>query len=122
MTRKRVIWSLSALLGCLVALHLTRLEGIDGVVYQLLATDRYETIFAPGFSDGAFRRIVVGLTKQQVYEALGRPLVVYPIYGAGKEREQWWYSKPKSGRSFHLRTVDFREGRVVGKHAEFYLG
>src|SRR5690349_8410431 len=40
-----------------------------------------DTNYAPGFTEQAFSKIVVGMTKESVQEQLGQPLYIYAKHG-----------------------------------------
>lgn len=69
----------------------------------------HPTHYASGYSDSAFNKITVGMTKKQVLAILGEP------YGGPDDNEQsWWYSGPDNAeQNFHMRTVEFDSHGIV---------
>jgi hypothetical protein len=97
---------------------------IDGVVGELFALTLHEdTVYAPAYSDGKWRQVSVGMTEEQVHHLLGAPqnrwVIDYPTQPPVDYGERWSYSPGDT--NFRCRVLLFRAGRVVEKHAEFYL-
>jgi hypothetical protein len=98
------------------------LDGYSGWFISLLASVE-DTVYAPGYSDGAFRRLRIGMSEQEVAGLLGEPLEKYdtdPDLHGGFLRG-WKYARSANDQSYRVRCVRFREGRVADVISEFYL-
>lgn len=77
------------------------------------------TVYAPGYSDEAFRSISEGMTTQELIQVLGPPIHVWPSPPPPENRVQymnWSYTKSSMQESF---TIGTKEGfnirlRMVG--------
>lgn len=58
---------------CLAALHVYHVEGLQGYVLSLFV-QKWDTQYAPGFTDTAFRRIRQGMSEAEVSRVLPPPL------------------------------------------------
>jgi outer membrane protein assembly factor BamE (lipoprotein component of BamABCDE complex) len=78
-----------------------------------------DTRFAPGYSEGGFERVKVGMTKAEVLSLLGPPFDPGTV-----GQSSWHYTQ--DGKCFWAdwawldRTVVFRDERVVEKIARIY--
>jgi hypothetical protein len=87
-----------------------------------LVTGDERTKYAPGFTEEAFSRVRVGMTRDEVHTLLGEPLVrsspswLWPEAG-------WRYSDQVTGTShYHQRDISFsRDGRVTEIVRGFYF-
>ena len=78
---KRVLFGLVLVVGCAAALHAYSLEGIDGWIFSRLEIHfPQDTVYAPGYSDQAFRRVRRNMTEAEVRNVLPRPLAEVWIY------------------------------------------
>lgn len=115
--------------SCLFGLHFYLLDGLPGTLFSLVATS--DTVYAPGYSDEKFRSIHNGMIEGDVYSLMGTPIEVWirsdghwrrVPYGVMKTNDiQWNYSASPSDKSYFRRVIQFRNGNVTGKVAEFYL-
>jgi len=87
-----------------------------GVVVSGLS-DNDSTVYAPGYSDGGFRKVTVGMHRSDVLDLLGPP-VHYWNY-EGRFWGEWAYS-PEDG-DYRRREIAFRNDIVVEKLAEYWL-
>ncbi len=107
-------------LGAGLIYLLRPLDGYDGWFLSQLAL-KEDTVYAPGYSDEAFRMVRVGMSQLEVRSLLGEPL---DVYGPGARRDDvvgWRYSKSAGGASYRIRTVHFQSERVVRVSSRFYL-
>jgi hypothetical protein len=91
------------------------LDGWGGVILPLFS-ESSETVYAPRYSDFAFRRVHTGMTAGEVTKLVGPPLreLLRP-YGL-----VWVYSDSPVSRSYRRRLVIFaRDGRVSEVSAGF---
>lgn len=114
--RQVVCWAFLAFMASLVPLHFWLLDGLDGLLFSL-GSD-ISTVYAPGYSDHAFRRVRVGMSSNEVVALLGPPLVV-TIHTDG--REGWAYSDKERDTSHFQRGVSFRNGVVCSKNSSYYM-
>ena len=91
------------------------LDGFTGLLGGLLGHE--DTVYASGYSDRSFRSIDSGMTRDQVHETIGLPLVVWTNQGALVE--QW--SRSPSDTDYRRRLIYFRNDRVTKKIAEYYF-
>lgn len=110
---------------------------------------RHDTVYASEFADARFERIAVGMSEEEVIDALGIPLFVSErsngrfvreiAIGADGQRSvvsgssepvgaqtidefDWVYTRPGSESDhYYVRFVTFGpRGTVISKHASFY--
>jgi hypothetical protein len=104
----------------LVAVQCEPLDGYDGWVLSHLA-QKEDTMYAPQYTDAGFRRVVVGMTEEEVSSLVGTPLEVYSAEDDGKQLVGWRFSRSARGASYRIRAVLMGEGRVTKVFREFYL-
>jgi hypothetical protein len=98
-----------------VLFQVTTLDGWQGVFLPLFSEDS-ETVYAPGYSYIAFRKVRIGMRDSEVRELIGEPLKVV----AKPAGDVWVYSDSATSRSYRMREVLFdQRGRVVEVMAEF---
>ena len=108
-------------LSCGVLAERVLLDGVVGVIFDAILES--DTEFAPGYTDAGFLVIQPGMTQQFVHRVLGKPLERWE--SSSRKRleiqysERW--SRSPGGTNYHCRVVHYRDGRVVGKHSEFYV-
>jgi hypothetical protein len=93
-----------------------RLDGTAGCWLPALVEE--DTEYALGYSTAAFRRLRIGMSKDEVFALLGEPLDRYPVEGA---REGWRWTRSPGDRSYRVRVALFTGGRVSEVLHEFYL-
>jgi hypothetical protein len=96
------------------------IDGIDGWLWSLSLEE--DTVYAPGYSDAAFRGIRRGMSVEEVHKLLGPPLSRWDVSwtdDGGNFSERWSHSPGDT--NFRNRVVRFRAGHVDWKHAEFYV-
>lgn len=93
------------------------IDGISGVLGSLLL--REDTLYASGYSDFNWRRVQIGMTRQDVHDLLGQPLSQWALGNPGENGERW--SLSPSDTNFRCRVLLFRDNRVRSKHSEFYF-
>jgi len=96
--------------------HFYSLDGLFGSI-AAAAMDK-GTVYAPGYTDRAFRRVAPGMSEADVRELLGEPLHVDETrWGT----VIWSYSKSPSDASYRYRNVVLESGRVVRIRHGLYL-
>ncbi len=77
-------------LGTLVSItfvHVYLLDGIDGWLFGILFAEDEDTFYASGYSEKAFRQIHLGMSRLDVVNLLGRPLIRSWLYQDTEQRE-----------------------------------
>jgi hypothetical protein len=159
---KYTLIALAGVVAVLGAAHAYSLEGLHGWMFARMMEE--DTMYAPGFSDAAFRRIRHGMTEADVIRVVAPPLGEVWFYddgsvtgasvgfsgdrvdhadgaahprlarvaaGATKDdvrkmlgephEKSFVYSRSKADKSYHVRAVIFRAGRVTERISEFYV-
>jgi hypothetical protein len=98
-----------------VALHALP-DGWPGSAGPLLFLD--DTQFSPTYSATGFLRVSRGMREAEVEQLAGTPLERYQVepglYG-------WRWTRSPHDSHYRVRSVLFRDGRVVNKASEFYV-
>jgi hypothetical protein len=82
---------------------------------------RRNTTYAPGFSEKAFRTIVVGDSEERVIDLLGEPLEQTIDYNTDPPGTYLWYAKPIGPSENHvLRNIVIRDGRVARIYGQIW--
>jgi outer membrane protein assembly factor BamE (lipoprotein component of BamABCDE complex) len=75
---KRLLVGLVAMAALAVVVHVYSLEGLDGLLFA--KTVHEDTIYAPGYSDAAFRKVHRSMTEADVLRVLPAPIAEVWIY------------------------------------------
>lgn len=106
---------LGGLVVVAILFQLATLDGWQGVFLPLLS-ESSGTVYAPGYSYFAFRRIRIGMTVTAVKALIGEPLKIV----ARPTGDAWVYSDSPVSRSYRMREVMFDpQGQVAKVVAEF---
>lgn len=106
---------LGGLVVVAILFQLATLDGWQGVFLPLLS-ESSGTVYAPGYSYFAFRRIRIGMTVTAVKALIGEPLKIV----ARPTGDAWVYSDSPVSRSYRMREVMFDpRGQVAKVVAEF---
>jgi outer membrane protein assembly factor BamE (lipoprotein component of BamABCDE complex) len=97
-----------------VQMAATSLDGVSGAIISIPFHDT--TVYAPNYTDAAYRRIKVGETEEDVRKMLGEP---FEHDSPDGYVARWRYAKSRSDSHYRMRQVSFKNGRVVSK--EHYL-
>jgi hypothetical protein len=111
---------LAATCTCVGIAHAYLIDGVDGFLFSLAVPE--DTVYAPGYSDAGFRKVRIGMTREQVYALIGPPQRSWPVEnadGTADSGARWSHSPGDT--NFRCRVVLFASDRVSDKHAEFYL-
>lgn len=106
-------------IGSLVAVQVSTIDGMPGVIGGLLGED---TVYAVGYTDSAWRRVSIGMTRSDVVRLLGTPQKewrIKPSRNGAENGARWSYSPGDT--NYRCRVLLFRHGVVVEKHSEFYF-
>jgi hypothetical protein len=84
----------------------------------------FETVYAPGYSEGQFRRVRVGMTPNEVESIVGRPSRKDSTSQRCSPSENWIYSEPPPhgtiGDNYWTRWVLFDDGKVAAIVDDYY--
>lgn len=100
--------------SALLFTHYALLDGVKGLVFPIVFPD--STVYAPNYKEDAFRKLSLGMSKQDVIRVLGPPLEKDTCDGL----ERWRYSGSSSDSHYRVRQLIFKNGHVVERTA-FYL-
>lgn len=101
-----------------------KIDGVSGEIWDLVyATD---TKYADGYSDKRFDEVKIGMTEQEVLDALGEPLTQWNPYQNTRFHDKanfigFQYSMSPTDTHYRLRQVYFNEGVVAEKIGYFYV-
>lgn len=101
-------------------LGLLALEFLVIIFLMVTETESYfwpypsiDTKYAPGFSEGKFRQVKVGMSQDEVFAILGKPLGVQPF----SEGTRFFYSEdgaaPIGDFAWLGRLIDVKDGKVT---------
>jgi hypothetical protein len=118
---------MSFLIASGATIALISLDGLGGLVFGLLGEE--DTVYAPGYSDRAFRQVEIGMSQQEVLSLLGEPISPFRLTGeplmdwsrAFPAEWCWEYSHSPSDSDFRIRCVYIENGKVVGKRAGYWV-
>ena len=81
-----------------------------------------DTEYTNGYTEAGFRKIVQGMTVEEVHEILGPPHGRWDTSKNknGTEYGERWSWSPGS-ENYRCRTILFKEDRVERIHSEFYV-
>lgn len=117
--KKTLKW-MCAVLGLvaitLLSLHIWLIDGLDGLIWGSLFQE--DTAYATGYSDSAWRSVRIGMAQADVHAAIGEPLQIWTNEDASVGMS--WSSSP-GDTHYRCRVLQFRDGHVLEKHAEFYV-
>ena len=115
---KKTIISIFALLlmtAVAATYHFRSMDGLDGLFFSRLFQE--DTIYAPGYSDTAFRKVTVGMSQAEVLALLGPPISEWE---ACDNMAMGW-SKSPGDTHYRQRVVFFQNGVVTKTLSEFYV-
>ena len=90
-------------------------DGIRGLVLPVFFPDT--TVYAPNFQEDAFRKLGLGVDKQEVIRSLGPPLERDTCEGL----ERWRYSQSASDSHYRVRELVFENESLAEKTAFFLV-
>jgi len=91
-------------------------DGLEGAI--LLLTEGDHTEYATSYSEGAFRRVRMGMSPTEVEAILGRPLDEWKENDRGV---RWRWTRRGSGsKAYRMRVVTFRDGKVADVYVDVY--
>ncbi len=94
-----------------------KLDGYSGLLLSiLLFTD--DTKYSDNYSGWKFLKIKKGMTKNQVYDILGKPFVIFnPI----EDVFALQYSKSPKDTHYRIRTIYLKDDKVIERFSFFYV-
>jgi len=113
---KQVAVALVAVSAILVCLHRWLIDGIDGLIWGALFQE--DTAYAAGYTDHGWRTARRGMTEEGVLDRIGVPLQVWTNQD-GSVGMRW--SRSPGDTHYRCRALEFSNGRVSEKYAEFYV-
>ena len=116
--RRRVLLSAIGGVALTAVLHLASLDGWPQTLFPLLGLD--DTEFAPGYTAPGFWSVRQGMTREDVASRIGQPITRYRDPRSPAE-ESWVFSRSPHSADYRVRSVRFRDGRVVERHSEYYF-
>ena len=94
-----------------------KLDGYSGLLISIsLFTD--DTKYSENYSGWKFLKIKKGMTKNQVYDILGKPIAVFT---REKGVESLQYSKSPKDTHYRIRQVYMKDNKVIERFSEFYV-
>lgn len=116
-----------ALAACTLAF--VHASSVNGWVSALAPGFGFETEYAPGYSEEAFREIEPGMLQEDVLQRLGEPLFRDWDHGLGlgytpifmdRGEECWHWSRSATYTHYSVRTTHFQDGVVSEKVAYIF--
>lgn len=115
-----VIVSVAAGPRLLLGLDAYPVDGVAGLIGPFIAPE--DTAYAPHYTLQGWKRVRVGMSRDEADAILGAPQLVYPVNGGSDGADvgaRWSYSPGDT--NFRCRVLLFRRGVVVEKHSEYYF-
>jgi len=118
---KKILVNLGILILILIGLKQVvpslKLDGYSGLFFNiLLFTD--DSKYSDNYSGWKFLKIKKGMTKNQVYNILGKPIVVFsPSEGIVSLQ----YSKSPKDTHYRIRQVYLKDNKVIKRISYFYV-
>ncbi len=100
-------------------LHLYLLDGLDGALWSLPLKE--DTAYAPDYTDRGFRKVRIGMSRNDVTELLGEPIETWIITEVTPTIEYGAWSTSPLDTHYRRRLVAFSENRVVRIVSEFWV-
>ena len=97
-----------------------RRDGLKGALLGAIFGE--DTVYADEYSHDRFAEIELGMSEKEVYSRIGPPISTWQTPSQIKDGEhsaRWSYSPGDT--HFRGRIIQFKEGRVIEKHSEFYI-
>lgn len=94
-----------------------KLDGYSGLFLSiLLFTD--DTKYSDNYSGWKFLKIKKGMTKNQAYDILGKPILVF---SPSEDIISLQYSKSPKDTHYRIRQVYLKDNKVIEKVSYFYV-
>jgi hypothetical protein len=100
----------------LIGVHTWLIDGLDGLIWGSLFQE--DTEYAAYYTDGGWRAVRIGMKEADVKATIGAPLQVWTNQDASVGMR---WSRSPGDTHFRCRVLQFGDGKVTGKHAEFYV-
>ncbi|HEX8425733.1 hypothetical protein [Hymenobacter sp.] len=115
---------LVALIDVSARYNLVKLDGMSGEIWNVFLTE--DTEYSAGYSHFAFAKVTVGMSRKEVENMLGKPLVVWKPYKYSNYRSKkhfigYEYSRSPTSTHYRLRQVYFDRDKVVDVINYFYI-
>jgi len=107
------------IIHCLLNYDRIQTDGKKAELYSLFDDD---SNYSPDFSQHAFNKIKIGMTKMQVIELVGEPLQIFPYEGSTIHTDKlgFQYCRSIHDASYRVRVVHFNGDTVIRIIKEFY--
>lgn len=113
---KWIVAGLTMITVALVALHISLIDGLDGMIWASLFQE--DTEYAPGYTDRGWRALRIGMTQGEVTAIIGEPLQLWTNEDASVGMR---WSRSPGDTDYRCRVLQFKDGRVTEKHSEYYV-
>ena len=111
-----VLAILCLLIGCRLYRNYYPLDGLSGMIWGSILWE--DTVYAQGYTEQGFCHVNVGMSEQQVYDLVGAPLDTWTNMDSSVSMR---WSKSPGDTNFRCRVLEFVNGIVKEKHAEYYV-
>lgn len=92
------------------------LDGIEGMIFSAIYKE--DTVYAPGYSDVKFKKIIIGASSADVIRELGMPIKISDF----KEEIYWSYAISPTDSNYRKRIIVLTKGgHVKHKYAFYYI-
>ena len=115
---KKTITAILALLvmtAIAATYHIRSMDGLDGLFFSRLFQE--DTVYAPGYSDTAFRKVTVGMSQAEVLALLGPPISEWESC----DNMAMGWSRSPGDTHYRQRAVFFQNGVVTKSLSEFFV-
>ncbi len=113
---KQIAVAMAAVAAMIIGIHLWLIDGIGGLIWGSLFQE--DTAYAAGYTARGWRAVRLGMAEDDVRGRIGQPLQVWTNQD-GSVGMRWSHSPGDT--HYRCRVLQFDNGRVTEKHAEFYV-
>ena len=106
------------LLCAFAGAHYYLLDGLDGFIWSHMFQE--DTRYSARYSDTAFRNVRVGMSETELIQLLGEPLRSFPPT-SDRGWTTLWFSESQHDSHFRMRSINLRDGIIIGIQSEFYV-
>ena len=113
---KQTALALAVVALVMIGLHMWLIDGLGGLIWGSLFQE--DTAYAAGYTDGGWRAVRIGMSSAEVTGIIGEPLQMWTNQDATVGMR---WSKSPGDTNYRCRVLQFNNGRVSEKHAEYYV-
>ena len=121
--KKKILLAIGLIFVAGVVAHLFLPDGLDG--WFFLSGNGDTTVYAPGYTDSAFRHVHVGMTEAEVRKLLVPPLDVWEIRSRDDtirvEGIGMAWAKSSVKGNYRIRSLFLTNGVVAKKFKEYWI-